>query len=201
MIPTALVSKLWSRASPKGFFFHFQLPEKAVGRPAGHQIQASNSCSLYNKHSQVMKSQGCIQKLCLVIRTHHAWSEVSHSMTQGKNLFLVRNDLTHPSNTSSKHPGEQNKVVVTGCCQMFKTILLMYIKHLSSRSWRDTSVVKGTCSYQGAGFHYQRTYQLTTICNSSPLGSDIIFWSLLTLHTCGAETPVQAKHPHSFYFF
>ncbi|XP_076419365.1 arsenite methyltransferase isoform X4 [Peromyscus maniculatus bairdii] len=38
------------------------------------------------------------------------------------------------------------------------------------------------------------TWQLTTTCNSSSGGSD--FWSPQALHTCGAQTFIQGKHPY-----
>ena len=34
--------------------------------------------------------------------------------------------------------------------------------------------------------------KLTTVCNSSSRGSDALFWPPWALHTCGAQTYIQA---------
>jgi hypothetical protein len=41
------------------------------------------------------------------------------------------------------------------------------------------------------------TLWLTTMCNSSPKGSNTLFWPWWALEKCGAETYTQATHTHT----
>lgn len=60
--------------------------------------------------------------------------------------------------------------------------------------WKDSSLVKSTdCSF-GPGFNSQLPHRwLTTVHNSSPIRSDIIFWPLWALYVCSTQMYIQAK--------
>jgi hypothetical protein len=63
--------------------------------------------------------------------------------------------------------------------------------------WRDGSAVKSSgFSLRGPVFPAP-LWQLTTVCNSSSVGSDAPFWFLLALHSHGAHIICVVKNPHT----